>query len=168
MFIDTLQLGDMKNAINIIFLYSITLLLTLLPTVLIKFGLQGDVLPILPLIIVYFYATYHAAMLLIVFLYGIFVSECYGTPLGLESSLFVIFYFICYKYRVMLLSKQPISLFIGFCLVAFAYGILKYMTLYLYYYQWFDYKRALLQVITTILFYPLIGAILLRLKLRVD
>jgi|GEM_PF-6329742 rod shape-determining protein MreD len=141
-------------------LYILTLILTLLPLALIRFGVRMDVLPDIPLIILYFYASARPVLLLQVFIYGIFVSECYGSPLGLESLLFVIFYYICSKYRAALLSKKPLSLFVGFVLLVIIYSCAKYFMMSLYYHHWFDFSKVAVGSLVTILFYPIVDMVL--------
>lgn len=149
-----------KKAFVILCLYLLALGLAIAPVSFVQLGLRADVLPNLALCVVYFLALYSEAGVLQIFLYGLFVSELYGYPTGLESLLFVIVYAVCSKYRALLLSKQPLSLYVGFAVVVVIYNLSKFVLLSLYYGYLFDYIRVMVQTVTTILFYPAVDFIM--------
>jgi len=145
-----------------ILFYILVIILTLLPLLLIRYGIRGDALPIMPIMIVYFYAIHCPVPLMVVFIYGLFASEILGSPLGLESFLFIILYYLCSKYRVALLSRGLLSIFLGFCLVVIAYGISKYFVISCYHHHWFEFTRVTVQIVASILFYPLANLLLCK------
>ena len=154
----------MSKVLSIMSLYLLAFGLAVLPISFMQFGLRADILPNLGLCVVYFFATHRQIGALQIFIYGLFVSEIYGSPLGLESLLFVVIYALCTKYRVALLSKKPFSLYVGFALVAAIYGAAKYVIMSLHYGHLFDYAKVVMQVLTTILFYPAVDFVMDRVR----
>lgn len=146
-------------------LYLLALSLAIAPVSFIQLGMRADILPNLALCVVYFFAIYYVVGVLRIFIYGLFLSELYGYPLGLESLLFVIVYALCVKYKALLLSKQPLSLYAGFALVVVMYNLSKFMLLSLYYGHLFDYSRVAVQAAVTILFYPAVDFVMGRVRL---
>lgn len=153
-----------KRAFSILCLYCLALSLAIIPVSFMQLGLRADILPNLALCVVYFFAVQYGVGVLQIFIYGLFVSELYGYPLGLESLLFVIVYAVCGRYKALLLSKQPLSLYTGFALVVVIYSLSKFMLLSLYYGHLFDYVRVIVQAAVTILFYPTVDFVMSKMR----
>jgi cell shape-determining protein MreD len=145
-------------------IYPIAIGLAVLPVCFISFRLRADILPDLALGVVYFCALERPVWISFIFIYGLFISEVYGYPPGLESLLLVLTYALCAKYRMIFLSKEPLSIYAGFTVIALAYGISKYAILSLYYSHLFDYGKAMMQMLTTILFYPALHLLLKKIR----
>lgn len=141
-------------------LYFVALMLTFLPIALIKIDINADILPALEISIIYFCALYFPIPIWQIFLYGIFVDELYGTPMGMSSALFIIIYAALQKFHIALISRHPFSDIIGFVITSISFIMLKYLIL-TYHFEYIVYlPKIIMQSFTTIIFYPAIYYIL--------
>ncbi|MES2214863.1 MAG: hypothetical protein V4485_02440 [Pseudomonadota bacterium] len=154
----------MPRALSILFIYFSIFVITVSPLALTtSMNINGEMMPNLALCIVYFCSVQCRVGIWQIFLYGIFTSEIYGTPLGVDSLLFTALYLILVKYRAILLSQKPLPHLIVFTWVVILFNILQYLIISEYYNYHFDLVPILIQTITTILFYPAIQLIMERL-----
>lgn len=138
----------------------VTLIITLLPVSLYKFGLYSAFLPSTEICLLYFFATHYSIWYLAIFLYGIFISEMYNTPIGVESLLFIITYYFLIKSRNLLLSRKPTSYLLGFIIALIFIDFGKYFLISSYYSYYINVNTILLQAFITILFFPAIDWIM--------
>lgn len=144
------------------------LLTTLLPLTVIRVGIQAEMLPSVELCILYCFAIYYPLWYAVVLIYGIFVSEIYNTPFGLESLLFIITYYVLLKYQNVLLSNKPTSNLLGFICTAITFGSIKYLIISQYFNLNVELYIIALQIMITILFFPSIEWIMCRIFKRLE
>lgn len=146
----------MRSILSTLFIPYLALALSLAPLALMTHGINGEVMPYLALCVLYFCALHHQIALWQIFLYGIFISEAYDTPLGIDVLLFVVLYILIVKYKTIFLSKQPLSVFVGFVCVTTTFNAAQYAMISKYYGYPFDIAPILMRILTTILFYPVV------------
>ena len=137
-------------------LYFTSLTLTFLPIAIIKIGITADILPVLEISIIYFLALNFPIPIWQIFLYGIFIDELYGTPIGLNSALLIIISAALQKLHILLISKPPFSNIIGFIITSACFIILKYLILTYQFGHIVPFSKIIMQYFATIIFYPAI------------
>lgn len=157
------KIQDMLAMLSIIV---VSLAITLFPVSLYKFGINSMILPSTELCLLYFFAMNYSVWYLTVFLYGIFISEIYNTPIGVESLFFVVAYCILAKNRSLLLSRRPTYL-LGFIVMLIFIELGEYLLISNYYSVYFSLKTLIIKIIITILFFPSIDWIMSTISQKV-
>lgn len=149
-------------------LYFSALMLTFLPIALIKIGITAEILPTLEISIIYFFALYHPISIWQIFLYGIFIDELYGLPIGLDSALLITIYAGLQKLHIILNSKPPFSSIIGFIVTSFIFILLKYLLLTYQFEYVVHLSKIIIQCFTTIIFYPTVYYLLSKILKAIE
>lgn len=157
-----------RKFIVILLFYFASLMLTTLPIALIRLSINADILPALEVGILYFSALYFPLPIWQIFLYGIFTSELYGAPIGVDSALFILIYVALKQTHTLLISRSPISDIIGFIATVILFMIFKYLLMVYYFAYTVDVIKIVLQSFTTILFYPAIYYLLTRILNKLE
>lgn len=134
--------------------YFLILIITITPIAIVRLNILGDIIPNLELYIIYFSALYYPVSIVQIFLYGFCVDEIYGSLAGLHSSLFILGYMVLLRAKAILLSRLPLSLFLGFLLFTLIFAILKYIILVQIFGYYASLLKIALQICTTIFLYP--------------
>ncbi|MBP7189732.1 MAG: hypothetical protein KA998_00590 [Rickettsiaceae bacterium] len=150
----------MRNILVKTLLYSTILILSIFPSSLIRVGISSEILPIPELLFLYFLIINYDLYAIQIFLYGIFIDESTGLPLGLTSSLLIISYYIIYKLKPHILSKGRMLEILTFFPICVIYSIAKYCIIKLCLSTDLDIIKITLQSLITILFYPSIKFLL--------
>ncbi len=141
-------------------LYFTFLMLTFLPIALVKTGITAEILPALEIAIIYFSALYFPIPIWQIFLYGIFVDELYGIPIGIDSALLIVIYAILQKLHILLISKPPLSNIVGFVITSVSFILFKYLVLTYHFEHIVYFPKIVMQCFATIIFYPAVHYIL--------
>lgn len=149
-----------KNSLIKLLLYIFIIMITIMPISFIRFGIYAKLIPSPELLVIYFTSIYNPISVIYIFLYGILVDEIYGTPIGLEPVLFIASYYFLCKKRVYLLSKPPLSEFLGFIFFIFLYNLFKYLIMHYYFSYNANIIQIFMQIFITILFYLIVYYIL--------
>ena len=136
--------------------YLCSVIALFIPFTLDRVGVPTNILPCIELYVIFLYVVYYPIGYLWIMVYAIVVSEIYGTPIFVDIILMTTTYALCMRARNILLSKKPISVLFGFIVVAIVFLCTRYIVLSQYFNYWFDKKIFVLQIFTTILFFPAI------------
>lgn len=134
--------------------YFLILIITITPIAIIRLNILADIIPNLELYIIYFSALYCPVSIVQIFLYGFYVDAVYGSLAGLDSALFILGYVVLLSAKAILLSRLPLSLFLGFLLFIVIFAILKYIILVKIFGYYASLLKIALQICTTIFLYP--------------
>jgi rod shape-determining protein MreD len=110
-----------------------------------------------------FYWTVHNPFVLplwFIFLSGLFIDFLTDGLLGLHAFSFLVYYIILYRTRRIILSQPPLYQFMVFSLTALVFECLRWLTLTVLMWQWWDFFPSLVAVVINIVVFPIIILVL--------
>lgn len=144
----------MQNILIKSLLYSIILILSVLPSSMIKLGISSEILPAPELLFLYFLVIHYDLYIIQIFLYGIFIDELQGLRIGLTPTLLILCYYIIVRLKPHIISKGKMLEIGAFAPLCIIYSLMKYFIIKLCLGIECDAIKISTQTSVTILFYP--------------
>lgn len=140
----------------------VALALTLLGAMNLQVYGSAYVMPVFPVMLVFFWAIYWPEVMprWFVFLLGVFYDTLFHLPLGLSSLLLLLLWSLITSQRTPLLKEPFMIIWLVFSLSASLYGALEWLGNSLYYRHFFSDATLWMRYLFTILTYPLIHKLL--------
>jgi len=141
---------------------ALPLILTLVLVILcaIPYGIPGltKVMPLLPLVSVYFWAVYRPGLtpVVAIFVLGLLQDALAGTPIGLSAAMFVGVHAVVHYQRRFFHGKTFLVLWCFFALVMAVVLFLSYTAVAIYNVAFAPITPVLLQLCLTVALYPLL------------
>lgn len=110
-----------------------------------------------------FYWTVHNPFVLplwFIFLAGLCIDFLGDGLLGLHAFSFLVYYIVLYRARRIILSQPPMYQFFVFALTAFVFEFLRWLTLTVLMWQFWDFFPSLIAVVINIVVFPIIILVL--------
>lgn len=125
--------------------------------------------PIIPLVVVFFWAIYSPEFLPApsVFVIGLLQDLLTGAPLGLWASVYLVTQYIVSSQRAYFMGREQKVVWLGFALAASAASLILWLVMSLMSGVMLPVRALAGQVAATILIYPLFGAAFRELHQRV-
>jgi len=125
--------------------------------------------PIIPLVIVFFWSVYGPDYLppFSVFIIGLLQDLLTGGPLGLWPAVYLVTQYIVMSQRAYFLGREQKVVWIGFALAAAGAGIILWLVMSLMSGVLLPLRYLALQLLATVMIYPLFGAAFGELHRRV-
>jgi len=125
--------------------------------------------PLLPLVIIFFWAIYAPSYLpaVSVFFIGLLQDLLSGGPLGLWPSIYLLTQYIVLSQRSYFIGREQRVVWLGFALVAIGAGVMLWLVMSLMSGALLPLRALAWQMIATIAVYPLFGAGFSHLQRRV-
>lgn len=125
--------------------------------------------PIIPLVIVFFWSVYGPDYMpsVSVFLIGLLQDLLTGGPLGLWPAVYLVTQFIVLSQRAYFLGREQKVVWIGFALASAGAGLILWLVMSLMSGVLLPVTALALQLLATVLIYPLFGAVFGELHRRV-
>ncbi|MCE9523333.1 MAG: rod shape-determining protein MreD [Alphaproteobacteria bacterium] len=122
--------------------------------------------PDLVLVSVFFWAIYAPGFLpaWAVFLVGLTQDFATGGPIGFWALTYLIAYGFTLSQRVFLSGRSGPGVWIGFAIVAAATSVVVWVLGSITYARWLPAGHVLYQAVVSVIFYPLVAQLLLRLR----
>lgn len=119
----------------------------------------GAVMPMLPLIAVYFWAAFRPELvpMPVSFVIGLLYDGMTGMPFGLSAAVFVAVHWLVTGHRRFIIGKSFGVVWLGFVIVAFLASILYWILASVFYLSWYTFQPVLFQLMITIAIYPLLA-----------
>ncbi len=125
--------------------------------------------PIIPLVIVFFWSIYGPSYLpaLSVFLIGLLQDLLTGGPLGLYAGVYLVTQFVVMSQRSYFLGREQKVVWLGFSLVAVGASVILWLVMSLMSGVLLSPAALLLQMLATVMIYPVFGIVFGELHRRV-
>ncbi len=128
-----------------------------------------DVAPMLPMVAVYYWAIYRPDLLpsWVVFLLGVLFDALYGTPLGVNTLIFLLVYGVAASQRRFFIGKSFLVSWWAFCLLAAAVSLLSWLIIVAINRHILPFWPLVIQYILTVGLFPLLVWTLAQLQVRI-
>lgn len=125
--------------------------------------------PVIPLVIVFFWSVYGPDYLppFVVFIIGILQDLLVGGPIGLWAAVYLATQYIVMSQRSYFLGREQKVVWLGFAFAAAGAGIILWLVMCLMSGAVLPVAYPALQLLTTVLIYPLFGSLFGALHRRV-
>ena len=119
----------------------------------------SSVRPYLTLVPVFYWAVYRPEdfSVLSAFLFGLFLDFLDGTPLGVNTLVFTLFYLILQTQRRYLIGKSFAFVWFGFAVLSFGAYFFKWLFVSINYAVFTPISTAFISYILLLLFYPVLS-----------
>ena len=119
----------------------------------------STVRPYLTLIPVFYWAVYRSYDFSVVsaFIFGLFLDFIDGTPLGVNTLVFTLFYLAVYTQRRYLIGKSFVFIWFGFAVLSFGAYFLKWLFVSINYAAFTPVITAFISYVLLLLSYPVVS-----------
>ncbi len=153
-------INKIKSIILMVLIYLYLILIFVSPFELTKYIYYSEIFPAIDLGVLYFISNKYRVKYWHLFIVGFFFDKLYSMPLGTNSLILILSQgFINYLRQWFLIKKYTINimLFIPYC---FNVIISRYIIVTIYSRHYIEIESVLFYILTTILSYPLIFALI--------
>ena len=147
--------------------FGLTLLLVMCSVMPTRLPGFATVVPMLPLISVYYWSIYRPDLLPapLAFLIGIATDIVWGTPLGVTSLIFLVVQFLVSSQRRFFLTRPFLTAWWGFVLVGTVASLCQWLLISMMFGRVLDFHAGLFELLMTLSFYPLLSWLFARTQL---